>query len=638
VHFEEGHCAKCGGTISFSAENAEWNDLSGFYQRYAKAYFCSPTCRDSAVGIPRLRKEHDEQTAVEIKREVRDWLDNEKRWKFHITPDEEEFEFKSQDDYQEYLELKKEAVEKARVIFERRRAEWNEALREAQETYRDDYDTQARHHRDEQMDKWLKQNQAEWDKKKREEEREAMEKQRATDREIRENERSLREQERREEKARREELAEAKRLEQDAVREAARLEEEAEQLHKEKLLTPVPLQNPPDKNRFEHTHILAPSGSGKSTLIENIILQDLNRSNPPGMLIIDPKGTMVANIARLHVFNPENGRLRDRLIILDTTDTQSPPALNMFVDRDAAHRNQIISLLEYVFSSKDFKLTQKQSVGFAFLARLMFAIPEANLHTFLDVVDERVKKMEQSQFAAHMMSLDATAQRFFKNDFYDEFSETKGQIKSRLYMILKSTELDAIFNARSSTIDWYQCIQERKIVLVNTGMDDLGQDASQLFGRYIIASVIAAGGIRRKLPDDQKPPFFVHIDEAQLYVDENKTQEMLSIARDSHIGCTLAHQQMVAAQLTDNIRNSISTNTSIKFAAAVASQDLNNAARDLRCEPEFIANQDVRNGHANFACFMRRMGMQEACTISAPIGARPLSALSSESRRWTASL
>ena len=48
------------------------------------------------------------------------------------------------------------------------------------------------------------------------------------------------------------------------------------------------------------------------------------------MVIIDSQGDMLRAISRLDLFNPEHGALRDRLIIVDPTDVDHPPALNMF--------------------------------------------------------------------------------------------------------------------------------------------------------------------------------------------------------------------------------------------------------------------------------------------------------------------
>ncbi len=384
-----------------------------------------------------------------------------------------------------------------------------------------------------------------------------------------------------------------------------------------------PIESIPYRIRYEHTHILAPSGSGKTTLLQQIILDDLDgigleEVDTPATIVIDPKGEMVRRLQRVASI-----AFSDRLIILDATDVR-PPALNLFsiaTTNPSVRRriqNQTIDLLEYIFSSSEFSLTPKQSIGFAFLARLMFEIPRANIFTFLDVVEEEPKGTE-SAFAPYIQKLDEGARRFFQKDFYTEFKETKAQIKARLYMILKSPELSRIFNAPTCRVDWYDAIQKEKVILVNTGMNQLGEAASQMFGRYVIASVVAAAAGREG--DKRRwSPTFLHIDEAQLFVDETKTQRMLNLSREYKLGITLAHQQMTGHPFNDNIRNSISTNTSIKYAASVEAADLNQAAKDLRCDPDFIRKQQRRDGQVNFACYIRNMNLKYPFTVSVPIG------------------
>src|ERR1700692_4784690 len=124
--------------------------------------------------------------------------------------------------------------------------------------------------------------------------------------------------------------AEAEKLRKEKEKDAERLAAEKE--FEQQLLTrPIP-----DRIRFEHTHILGPSGSGKTTLIEQLILDDLAKPNPPAIVVIDPKGLMVERIARLAAIP------RDRLVIVDPT-SEPLPALNMFERPPKGTENQVIS-------------------------------------------------------------------------------------------------------------------------------------------------------------------------------------------------------------------------------------------------------------------------------------------------------
>jgi hypothetical protein len=72
--------------------------------------------------------------------------------------------------------------------------------------------------------------------------------------------------------------------------------------------------------RASHGVIIAGTDGGKSQTLENLILADLDQDDPPGMVVIDSKAgpkDLLQRIARLDVFHPDHGRLRDRLVIID---------------------------------------------------------------------------------------------------------------------------------------------------------------------------------------------------------------------------------------------------------------------------------------------------------------------------------
>lgn len=382
--------------------------------------------------------------------------------------------------------------------------------------------------------------------------------------------------------------------------------------------------------RYEHSHIIGGSGAGKTTLIQQMVLDDLAHEEPPAMVIIDPKGLLVERIQKLDIFNPHDGRLKDRLIIIDPTH-DNPPALNMFFPATKTNRkhtesvrrqieNQAISNFAYIFSSVGSKLTDKQSVPFTFLVRLLFSIPDATILTLLELLDDPAPKLTASKFASHILRLDPITRGFFDHEYYDRnFANTRKEIKARLYSILMRPEFVGMFSAPERKLDMFDCLQEGKIVLVNTAMNALGSEGSSLLGRYIIALTLNAAFERVSLPRAQWTPAFLIIDEFQEFADEQKTPELLRLSREYNLGIVLAHQQMHSAEFNDALRNSISTNTSIKYAAAVEGIDLGYVARDLHCEPSFLTSQRRTKDTAQFACFVRNL-TNSAVSISVPLG------------------
>ena len=168
----------------------------------------------------------------------------------------------------------------------------------------------------------------------------------------------------------------------------------------------------------------------------------------------------------------------------------------------------------------------------------------------MDILEDSPK---ERRFYPHMQKLgerDAGARRFFENDFYTTgFSETRQQIKTRLYEILSKPELMEMFAAGQNKLSIFDCLQQRKMVLINTAMPQLGSKASQLLGRYFIAATLNAAFARAAIPKSQWTPAFLIIDEFQDFADEAKTPELLRLAREYNLGVIIAHQNMFCAEL-----------------------------------------------------------------------------------------
>lgn len=389
--------------------------------------------------------------------------------------------------------------------------------------------------------------------------------------------------------------------------------EAAERQQFQNMIQPRPI---PDDVRAEHTLVVGSSGSGKTTVLQQRFLDEIAKPDPYPMVIVDPKGLLIDRIQRLDVFNPDSGRLKDRLVILDPTDI-APPALNMFdpgtqwsrmwsPTQRAQVENQTISMFGYIFSTTSMPLTPKQQVGFAFVVRLLFKIEGATVHTLLDILDEKAKSLSQSRFAPFISRLDEMSRRFFENDFYPGgFDETKGQIRQRLYNVLVHDSIRAMLSPPKRKIDLFDCLQNRKIVLVNTGMSVLGSEGSQLLGRYIIAATLNAAFSRITVPRNEWHFAALIVDEFQEFVDDVKIPELLRMAREYNLGVTIAIQDMHTKPMTDTLRSAISTNTSTKYAAGVEATDLPYLARDMRCEQDFLRAQRKTATHVQFACYVR---------------------------------
>ena len=354
----------------------------------------------------------------------------------------------------------------------------------------------------------------------------------------------------------------------------------------------------PTKARFEHHHIVAGSGHGKTQTLQYLIANDLeavadgNRT----VIVLDSQGDLIRTIANLKVFAPGEP-LHDRVVIIDPSDVEWPVSLNLFdvgMERLSGYAplererltNSILELYDFVLGTLlSAEMTQKQNVIFRYVTRLMLHIPDATIHTLRELMEPGSEK----KFAAHIRTLSGTARHFFDTEFTSrEFDQTKKQVLRRLWGILENQTFERMFAHPRSKLDLFAEMNAGKVILINTAKDLLKEQGTEIFGRFFIALIAQAAQERATLPERQRTPTIVYIDEAQDYFDRN-IGLILAQARKYNVGMVLAHQYL--GQLEPKLQEAFAANTAIKFAGGVSAKDARTLAPMLYCQPELIETQ-----------------------------------------------
>jgi len=355
----------------------------------------------------------------------------------------------------------------------------------------------------------------------------------------------------------------------------------------------------PQQLRFEHHHIVAGSGHGKSQTLQYLIAQDLAdvAEGKKSVVVIDSQGDLIKRISHLKEF-AAGGALHDRLVLIDPTDIEWPVSLNLFdvglhrlsqypaYDRERL-TNSILELYEFVLGSLlSAEMTQKQNVIFRYVARLMLVVPDATIHTLRDLMEPK----SEVRFADSIDRLTGSARDFFRTEFgSSEFAQTRRQVLRRLWGILENQTFERMFSHPRSKLDLYAELNQGKVILINTAKDLLKEAGTEIFGRFFIALIAQAAQERATLPERNRMPTLVYIDEAADYFDRN-IGLILSSARKYRVGMILAHQYL--GQLDPKLLEAFSANTSIKFAGGVSARDAKALAAMMGCEPELIDAQD----------------------------------------------
>ena len=354
----------------------------------------------------------------------------------------------------------------------------------------------------------------------------------------------------------------------------------------------------PTATRFEHHHIIAGSGHGKTQTLQFLIGEDLDAvaRGERSVIVIDSQGDLIRTLSGLAAFAP-GGPLYERLVLIDPTDVEWPVSLNLFdvgIERLTGYpplererlTNSILELYDFVLGTLlAAEMTQKQNVIFRYVTRLMLHIPDATIHTLRDLMEPG----SQERFAEHIAKLDGTARHFFDTEFGGkEFEQTKKQVLRRLWGILENRTFERMFSHPRSKLDLFAEMNAGKVVLINTAKDLLKEQGTEIFGRFFIALIAQAAQERATLPERERLPTFVYIDEAADYFDRT-IGIVLSQARKYNVGMVLAHQYL--GQLDGKLQEAFAANTSIKFAGGVSARDAKQLAGMMGCDAELIEDQ-----------------------------------------------
>ena len=382
----------------------------------------------------------------------------------------------------------------------------------------------------------------------------------------------------------------------------------------------------PTKTLYEHTHICAAIGHGKTQLLQHIIVSLLQRPKHqvPGMVILDSHGDMIETIQRLALLDPtiENS-LADRLLIVDPSDVEFAPHLNMFdlhshrmegmslKDREQT-RNGVISIFDYIFGGLlGMELSPKMKTLFRAVVDLMMVIPDATILTLLEVFEDF------APFEQYTQRLAPLQKKFFDEQYHSKsYNATREQIIQRLYGFLNNPSFARMFATPRNRLDLYPILNDGGIVLVNTNKQFLNEEGAAMLGRYIIALSFKAALERAGQSEDDRRETYLIIDEASDYFSD-RIDELLRQVRKYRMGLVMAHQHL--GQLKSDLQASTISNTSVKFMGGLSDKDARIMAAEMRVTPQFLSEITKDDKATHFALYARGTN-QPAIDVRIPFG------------------
>lgn len=304
------------------------------------------------------------------------------------------------------------------------------------------------------------------------------------------------------------------------------------------------------EDRYRHLYVIGQTGTGKTTLMETMIIDDMRAGN--GLCVIDPHGDLFKDL----LGKVPAGRIKD-VVLIDPTDVDYPPGLNMLEWETETHRHFLVQELVGIMTRLIEDEYGGASIGLiagpVFLQHMRM-----NLLLAMSAPDDPGTLLEfyniyqDKDFWKRWLPLktqDPLLERWTKH-VLPEMNYTKpgnegvsmgGYVGSKFEAFVFEPALRRIFGQKRSTIDLRACMDEGKIILVNLAKGELTEENARFLGMVLLAKIMAAAMGRVRIPKRDRREFFLYVDEFQSLATQSFVT-LLSEARKFGISLLLANQ------------------------------------------------------------------------------------------------
>lgn len=345
-------------------------------------------------------------------------------------------------------------------------------------------------------------------------------------------------------------------------------------------------------DRRRHTYIIGKTGTGKSEFLKDMVLQDIEAGN--GVAVIDPHGDLVEDV--LQLMPPERA---EDVIYFNPSDLTRPMGLNIM---EAETEEQMHFVASSIIGLM-YKLYDPHHTGIVG-PRFEHAIRNAMLtimckpgSTFI----EMVRVLTDAKFVEEYLPLvkDGMVKRYWTDqiantsDFHK--SEVMDYIVSKFGRFVTNKTMRNIIGQPVSSFDFRKAMDEKKIVLCNLSKGILGEEDAKFLGLILVPKILAAAMSRQNVPMEQRPDFFLYVDEFQNFATEDFAA-ILSEARKYRLNLIVANQFI--GQIDEEIKNAVFGNVGTMVSFRVGVTDANFLQHEFA--PTFSENDlvNVEKYHA----------------------------------------
>lgn len=321
----------------------------------------------------------------------------------------------------------------------------------------------------------------------------------------------------------------------------------------------------PDSVRDRHLYIIGKTRTGKSTLMLNLAVQDIRAGK--GIGVIDPHGDLIEDLLR---YIPKE-RVEDT-VHWDASERTRPIGLNIM----EVHTDEEVGLVADDLLVTFRRLSDTWGDRMESLLRYIFhTLLHCEGTTFFDVQNILVNEKRRQELVSQLE--DPMLMQFWTDQLRMYGKDARQPILSRMSKFVLTPAVNAALGQRNSSLNFFEVLQNQKILLVNLASGKIGEDSAKLLGSLVVSQIQLAAMRRAKVRREARAPFHLYVDEFQNFT-TSSFDKILSEAGKYKLCLALAHQYI--SQLDDKIRNAILGNAGTLMMFPSSAQD----AQCLRAE------------------------------------------------------
>lgn len=351
-------------------------------------------------------------------------------------------------------------------------------------------------------------------------------------------------------------------------------------------------------DRTRHHYCIGKSGSGKSVFLSWMARQDIIGGD--GLCVIDPHGDLIEELVQ---FVPKE-RAKD-VIIFNPADVERPMGLNILEAKTPEQQDlassQATEIFIKIFGDEIFGPRIQHYFRNGCLT-LMEDLEEGA--TLIDVprifVDDEFMKYKVSKVKNPVV-------RSFWEHEYAHTGERERQemipyFSAKFGPFITNSIMRNVIGQTKSAFNFRECMDQKKILLINLSKGKIGDLNTQLLGLIMVARLQMAAMSRVDMPESERKDFYLYVDEFQNFATDSFCS-ILSEARKYHLALIMAHQYIKQLEKKNDtsIRDAVFGNVGTMMSFKVGADDAEYMAKEYA---PVLTEQDVL-GIANYKAYIK---------------------------------